>query len=278
MSNSVVMIEQQLQSLVNRLAEIERKEVDLVKRMKNCIRLCHDLLGSWRHDVAQKGFPDQRSEIYFFKQAKPQVAARYRYYQRVLQLDLGAWKGVWNQEQRLMKEMTYIEQVFDQYRPLWEYCQSGAVHLDDAWFMRGQEHWLLHAGTGHFDESFSTLCDAQLAELLAAEMYSQYIGRRLSGDEDRVVADYINPGGNAIIYTGSVTQATVLGYALYEVNSFSHGKASRNGVMEQLGKQWNVDLRNHRQTINRLIGQQEPDRVLKDLLEGFNRFLDSKDF
>ncbi len=177
-----------------------------------------------------------------------------------------------------MKEMTYIEHVFDQYRSLWEYCQSGAVHLDEAWFVRGHEHWLLHAGTGHFDERFSTLCDGQLAELLAAEMYSQYIGRRLSGDEDLVVAKRTPVGVDVIVYTGSVTLATALGYAMCEVNSFNHGQASRNGVMQHLGKQWGVDLRNHRQTINRLIGQQEPDRPIKDLLDGFNRFLDSKDF
>lgn len=278
MSNSIVMIEQQLQSLLSRLAEVERKEADLVKRMKNCIRLCHELLVAWRQAVAMHGFPDPGSEIYFFKQAKPQVAGRYRYCQQVLQLNLGAWKGGWNsQEQRLIKEMTSIEQVFACNRSLWEYYRSGAVHLDEAWFVRGQDLWLLHSGLGYFDESFSTRCDAQLAELLAAELYSEYIGRRLAGDEDRVIGDRILVANDEIVYTGSVTQATALGYAMCEARSFNHGHASRNDVMAHLGKQWRIDLSNHRQTINRLTGQKEPDRPIKDLLNGFNRFLESKD-
>lgn len=278
MSNSVAMIEQQLQSVLSRLEEVERKEGDLVKRMKNCIKLCHDLMCAWRQGVVLHGFPDKRSEIYFFKWAKPLIAGRYRYYQRVLQLNLGEWKGAWaSQEQRLVKEMGYIENIFAVHRSLWEYYRSGAVHLDEAWFLRGQELWLLHPDIGYFDESFCTRCDGQLAELLAMEMYCGYIGRRLAGDEDHIVAERSPASDSAIVFTGTATQATVLGYALYEVNSLNHGNASRQGVMDQLGKQWSIDLRNHRQIINRVIGQQEPDRFLKDLLDGFNRFLSTKD-
>ncbi|WP_276482334.1 RteC domain-containing protein [Paraflavitalea pollutisoli] len=274
MKNCQDEISAQLQSSLSKLHEVECKETDLVKRLKKCIQVCHEMLNSWRQAINLYGFPDQRSEIYFFKHGKPRLAAHYRYYQRVLHFHLDEWKGCqYNQEQRLVKEMAYVEQVFEQNRSLWQYYQSRDTSMDSVYFVRGTELWLLNNGTGYFDDSFSSRCDGPLAELLAMEMYSAYIGRRLAGDEDHIVAGPSAPTIGRVVGTGTLTQLTVIGYALYESNIYDRAVLSREMAMEHWGKHWNVDLRNHRQIIYRLKGQHEPDRVLKDMCGDFNNFL-----
>lgn len=268
----------QLQSLLSKLQEVESRETDPVKRFKDCIKLCLELMSAWRQSVGLHGFPHEDGEIWFFKQAKPRLLGQYLYYQRVLQLHLDEWKGASiNQEQRLIKEMEHIEQVFEQNRSLWQYYRSGDTSLDRAYFMRGQESWLFSFGQHHFDESFSTRCDGQLAALLSMDLYSEYIGRRLAGDEDRVIIQQSSAPAVNVVSTRTATQLTVIGISLYESGVYDRSQLSREAAMAHWGKCWNADLRNHRQIAYRLKGQQEPDRILKDMLGGFNDFLGGKE-
>lgn len=277
MKNTQSELSDQLQSYLSRLQEVESATADQVKCLKKCIQLCHEFLHAWRQSVGQCGFPDEVCEIYFFKHAKPRLAGHYRYYQRVLQLHLDGWAGSSvRQEQRLMKEMNYIEQVFEHNKSLWQYFQSECTHLDAAYFLRGQEGWLFYPGIGHFDESFSTRYDGQLAELIAMELYSEYIGRRLAGDDS--AATIRRPVTQGTLQcTVPAAHATALGYALHHVRFFNQGRVTKKAVMDDFQSNWNINLSNHSQIIDQLKRQHEPDRFLRDLLDGFNDFLGGKD-
>lgn len=174
------------------------------------------------------GFPDPASEIYFFKHVKPVVVGRCKYYQRICQLQLGPWKetSAWSTE-RLAKEMTMVEQVFEQNSSLWQYYRSGSTDWDEQYFMRRQHQWLWLPGQEAADNLFSTPCDGKLADLLAMELYSGYIGRRMAGDEDHIVAARQPEAGNVIVSPGTVTDLTVIGYALYEANLYPREYAGR---------------------------------------------------
>lgn len=64
------------------------KEVseNVPEQMEYAIGLCKVALDRMRMIVIQEGFPDQRSEIYFFKKIKPAVYSKLLYYRSVFEI------------------------------------------------------------------------------------------------------------------------------------------------------------------------------------------------
>lgn len=278
MKNQEKDLDHQLQSLLGRLREAEDQEGDLSSRLGTCICLCIDCLRQLRHSIADHGFPDSRTEIYFFKHIKPVIVARCRYYQGVHQLHLSEWKGCRTRErERLTKELEAIGQVFERHQLLWQYYRSGSKALDEQFFLRGKVDWQTLPFPPGFDELFSTCCDEQLAELLAMEQLMQYIDQRLQENDAPHSQSIRGTATTTIRCTATATEIIELGYALYLVGFFDNGKASIRKIMDHLQETWQVDLSNYYHTFAQLAERKQPARFLNRLLQQYNRYLNSKD-
>jgi hypothetical protein len=77
------------QSWQLRLQEAEAGETDLLAWVETCIRICEESLLQLKQWVQQSSFPCRDCEIYFFKQVKPVVMARYICYQKIYRLHIG---------------------------------------------------------------------------------------------------------------------------------------------------------------------------------------------
>lgn len=249
MLTSLSTFEKLLQSFQIRIDDAEFREPDQLVRLEKCIRICEESLQQLRQWVAENSFPDQDTEIYFFKRVKPRIMARYIYYYKRYRLHIGWFKGsALMEEERLNRERQEITHFLVENNTFYEYYRADSTHHDELFFVRGRYDWKLCPETNHFDEVFSTSGDGKLAECMAYELLLQYIEQLLTpvpAPDNNNVRAMTTTG---LRCTASITSIVELAYALYVIGFFNHGKASIKEIMAFLSEVLKVDLRNYYHT------------------------------
>jgi len=271
-----------IQSLQLRLQEAEARETDLPAWQETCIRLCGESLLQLRQWVTAHAFPDRDCEIYFFKQVKPAIMARYIYYQKVYRLHTGYYNGSGLLEkERLEMELRAIARFFDDNRDFYTYYRNGYIHHDELFFIRGNYNWKLCPGVNHFDTIFSTSFDGKLAELMANELLMKYIDGMLNPSikpADPTPANTALRAHHASLRcTASATDVVELGYALHAAGFFNNGKASIKEVMAFMTDAFKVDLRNFYHLYLRLRERKNPTKFLDELKSALLRLIENMD-
>ena len=240
-----------IQSWQLRLQDAER-ETDLAARQETAIRICEETLLELRQWVGAHPFPDTAGEIYFFKQVKPVIMARYLYYQKIHRLHTGYYNGSGLLEkERLEKELREIARYFADNEVFYTYYRKGYTHHDELFFVRGQYDWKICPEVNHFDSHFSTSFDGKLAELMAHELLMKYVDGRLNPAVKIESAPVTTSGPAAtstLKCTAAVTDIVELGYALYANGFFNNGNASVRDIMDFLSHVLQLNLRNYAQT------------------------------
>lgn len=73
--------------LENELSRMKEVSENLPGQMEHAIGQCKVALDRMRKLVIREGFPDQKSEIYFFKNIKPAVYSKLLYHQAIFDLE-----------------------------------------------------------------------------------------------------------------------------------------------------------------------------------------------
>jgi len=276
--------EEQLQSWQLRLQHAEAGETDWPARLETCIRICEESLLELRQWVMERSFPGKDCEIYFFKQVKPVVMARYIYYQKIYRLHIGYFNGSGLlAKERLEKELHEIARYFADNADFYTYYRTGSTHNDELYFVRGQYDWRICPEVNHFDATFSTSGDGKLAELMAYELLMKYIdgmlnpSLKLTEPAPLCGVTASLPAADKLQCTASLTDIVELGYALQNCGFFNHGKASIKEIMTFLGDAFKVDLRNSYHLFLRLRERKNSTRFLDELKAGLLRHIESED-
>jgi hypothetical protein len=244
--------EELMQSWQLRLQETEAGETNLLTRVETCIRICEESLLELRQWVTERSFPDRDCEIYFFKQVKPVMMARYIFYQKVYRLHVGYFNGSGLLEkERLERELKTIDRYFADNADFYKYYRMGCTHHDEMYFVRGAYDWKICPEVNHFDAIFSTSGDGKLAELMARELLLKYIDGMLNPSVKLTQPATVNasrPATDTLQCTASITDIVELGYALYANGFFNNGKASVKDIMNLLSEVLQLNLRNYSQT------------------------------
>ncbi|WP_205511527.1 RteC domain-containing protein [Longitalea arenae] len=266
-----------------RLQEAEAAESDLPARVETCIRICEESLSQLRQWVMERSFPDKDCEIYFFKQVKPVIMARYIYYQKIYRLHIGYFNGSGLLEkERLEQELKDIARYFADNKDFYTYYRMGYNHHDELFFVRGVYDWKICPEVNQFDGIFTTSGDGKLAELMAYELLLKYIDDRLNPG-----CKLIEPAPGSAVQrahqtplncTASRTDVVELGYALYAAGFFNYGNASIKDIMAFLSKVLQIDLEHH-QRIYYQIRERKRNltKYLDELKNGFVRYVDRGD-
>jgi len=235
-----------IQSWQLRLQEAEARETAIPARLETCIRICEENLFELKQWVLEHSFPDKDCEIYFFKQVKPVIKARYIYYQKIHHLHTGYFNGSGLLEkERLEKELRDINRYFADNEVFYTYYKNGFSHHDELFFVRGQYDWKICPEVNHFDGIFSTSGDGKLAELMAYELLMKYVDGMLNPSviltEPAITTSW--PAAISTLQcTASITNIVELGYALYAKGFFNDGKASIRDIMTFLSTVLQKDL------------------------------------
>ena len=276
--------EELLQSWQLRLQDAEARETDLPARLETCIRICEESLVQLRQRVMEHSFPGKDCEIYFFKQVKPVIRARYIYYQKLYRLHLGYFNGSGLLEkERLEKELRDIACYFADNHVFYTYYRNGSTHHDELFFVRGQYDWKICPEANHFDSIFSTSFDGKLAELMAYELLMKYIdgmlnpSLKLTEPAPHCGVTTSRPAADTLQCTASLTDIVELGYALQNCGFFNHGKVSIKEVMAFLADAFKVDLRNFYHLFLRLRVRKNPAKFLDELKTSLIRHIENAD-
>lgn len=243
--------EELLQSWQLRLQHAEARETDLSARLETCIRICEESLLELRQWVTERSFPGRDCEIYFFRQVKPVVMARYIYYQKIYRLHIGYFNGSGLlAKERLEKELHDIARYFSDNEDFYKYYRNGSTHHDELYFVRGAYNWKICPEVNHFDAVFSTSGDGKLAELMANELLMKYVDGMLNPSGKLTghtpVANSRSAAFSSLQCTASITDIVELGCALHANGFFNNGKASIKNVMDFLSTVLQKDLTNSR--------------------------------
>jgi hypothetical protein len=265
-----------IQSWQLRLQDAEAAETDLPAKLEISIRICEETLFELRQRVAGHSFPDKDSEIYFFKQVKPVIRARYLYYQKIHRLHTGYYNGSGLLEkEQLEKELREIARYFADNEVYYTYYRKGYTHHDELFFVRGKYDWKICPDANHFEDIFSTSFDGKLAELMAHELLMKYIDGRLNpacklaeSTASKSVSRTEHP---PLHCTASNTDVVELGYALYAAGFFNNGKATIKDIMAFLSSMLQKDLHYYSRLFFQM--QERKGNVTKYLDELKNRLI-----
>lgn len=274
--------EELMQSWQLRLHNAEAGETDLPARLETCIRICEESMQQLRQWVVDHSFPCRDCEIYFFKQVKPVIMARYIYYQKIYRLHIGYFNGIGLLEkERLQRELQIIDRYFADNADFYTYYRMGCTYHDEVYFVRGAYDWKICPEVNHFDAIFSTSGDGKLAELMARELLLKYIDERLNPACKLVEA----PGATSkrvnythLHCTASSTDVVELGYALHAAGFFNNGKASIKDIMNLLSDMLQINLRNYSHTFFQIRERKiNSTKFIDELKGGLISYLDQLD-
>ena len=190
----------------------------------------NEMLGTIKAKVLQDSFADERQEIDFFKNIKPQVLGKLIYYNKVFRIETTCpvSNGEIHQSyyENLLKTLKseYKESICNE--DFYRYYRAGRTDRDHTYFRLGQinYHDGLKSGVFEIDLSFSTYYDNKIAYIIANELLYIYMLTKISPEEN---PDLILLNGEAnkdISWTNSQNALIELIYALYASNSIAYGK------------------------------------------------------
>jgi hypothetical protein len=275
--------EELLQSWQLRLQDAEARETDWPARLETCIRICEESLLELRQWVIQSSFPGKECEIYFFKQVKPVVMARYIYYKKIYRLHIGYFNGSGLlAKERLERELHDIARYFSDNDYFYTYYRNGSTHHDELYFIRGQNDFRICPEVNHFDSIFSTSGDGKLAELMAYELLLKYVDGMLNPSPKLTepvplcgITASRPASAETLQCTASVTDIVELGHALYANGFFNNGKASIKDVMDFLSTVLQKDLTNRRRLFFQIRERKiNVTKYLDELKDDLNRYMD----
>ncbi len=267
--------EELLQSWQLRLQDAEAGETEWPSRLETCIRICEESLLELRQWVMANTFPDKDCEIYFFKQVKPVIRARYVYYQKIHRLHTGYFNGSGLlAKERLEKELHDIARFFTDNDQFFTYYRNGSTHHDELYFIRGNYDWKICPEANHFDATFSTSFDGKLAELMAYELLMKYVDGMLNPVCKLTEPVPVIAAASKLQCTASVTDIVELGYALYAIGFFNNGKASVKDIMSFLSEVLQLNLRNFSQTFYQIRERKiNTTKFMEELNTGLSRYI-----
>jgi hypothetical protein len=168
-------------SLLQDLQEAETQESDLPTRLDTCIRACEERLQLLRRWVIDNAFPDNDTEIYFFKKIKPEVVGHYLFYRKQFSLHLSSCSL--SREMRMslyQMNLNEIQQFFAGHQFDYIYHITGDTCHDELYFLRSNYDWKL-CQSDHYpaEPGFATNGDGILANILANKLWGAYLQQQL---------------------------------------------------------------------------------------------------
>jgi len=220
------------------------KEVsdNIPEQMEYAIGRCKIALDRMRKLVISEGFPDQKSEIYFFKKLKPAVYGKLLYYRAVFDLESKRQRADLSIIRRYFQKRLYkINEYFNEHQEKVQYYKCGFKYLDEKYFVRGNSGVPLELQEDHqlMDEDFFTWHDHTFSMIMAYEMLMEYIQKELDGLENGNSLESIK---STLRWTGKKIELAEIIYALHLSGTINDGNITIKELAEVFGIVLNINI------------------------------------
>ena len=267
--------------LENDLSRIKEVPENLPEQMEYAIGHCKIALDRMRELVIKEGFPDQKSEIYFFKKIKPAVYSKLLYYQAVFELESKLQKADVSVIRRYFLRRLYkINEYMEERQVKVQYFKCGFKHLDEKYFVRENSEIPLELRISHhlLDEEFFTWHDHTFSTIMANEMLIDYIRKELD-KLDKPAEFNQSHLKSSLKWTAHKIDLGEIIYALLYSGAVNNGNATIMDLAEAFEHIFNVEIKediyHYRLDIQRR--KIERTKFLNHLIAILRRMIDEKD-
>ncbi|VTP91601.1 RteC domain-containing protein [Sphingobacterium daejeonense] len=149
-----------------------------------------EMLFDIKAEVVQSGFKDDRQEIDFFKNIKPQILGKLIYYNKVFRIETTCPVSTGRIHQSYYEN--HLKVLKSEYREslcnedFYRYYRAQRTDRDQTYFRLGQinYHDGLKSGVFEIDLSFSTYYDNKIAHIVANELLYTYLLTKINPEEN----------------------------------------------------------------------------------------------
>lgn len=267
--------------LENDLSKMKDVSDRISEQTEYAIGHCKIALHRMRELVIKQGFPDQESEINFFKKIKPAVYSRLLYYRVVFDLESKCQKADSSVIRRYLQKRLYkVNEYMEEHHVKVQYFKCGFKHLDEKYFVRGTTEIPLELRSSHhlMDEDFFTWHDHTFSVIMANEMLIDYIRRELE-KLDKPAEINRSHLKSSLKWTAHKIDLGEIIYALQYSNAVNNGNASIIELAEAFGQIFNVEIKEDIYHYRQDIQQRKIDQTkfLNQLIANLRRMIDEKD-
>jgi hypothetical protein len=267
--------------LENDLSRMKEVSENVPEQLEYGIGQCKVALDRMRKLVVDEGFPDLKSEIYFFKKIKPAVYSKLLYYQAVFELESKLQKADISVIRRYFQRRLYkINEYMEEHQVKVQYFKCGFKHLDEKYFVRENAEIPLELRSSQhlLDEDFFTWHDHTFSTIMANEMLIDYIRKELNKLDNADGYDQ-NHFKSLLKWTANKIDLGEIIYALLYSGAVNNGNATIIELAEAFEQIFNVEIKEdiyrYRLDIQKRMIDQT--KFLNQLIAILQRMIDDKD-
>ena len=238
------------------LSKIEMQVPDAILRCEHALMEIDEIIRQVKAMITEHLFEDMAQEIYFFKEMKPSLIAKFIYYSKIL--DLESTKPTANQKtikkhyETALMDMKYF---YGQNLEFYNYYRRKATYLDHKYFVRHQYDLKAKFQTNlhNFDENFTTANDDLVARIIANDLLEKYILFEIEniGTNKEKNCDCTSK----LEWSSPKVNLIELIYALHQAKCFNNGNIELNEIIRHSEKFLNIDLSSFYKTLGEIKGR-----------------------
>jgi len=235
-----------MSELEHQLKSIHSETEEPILYAEQAIKRLITILEKLKTAFLNHQFKNKLEEIDFFRNVKPQFAAKLIYYNDIYNIEtnkpFGSKKAI---RKYYNAELTKLETYFTENVEFYKYYRTGNRNLDNKYFIRGK-HDVRHTLDSFYfqaDHRFSTSHDYKVARILANDSIKIYLETEISKLDNKE-----NPNTTATPlpktqkWTGSKVALVELIYALHTEGVFNNGASELKEVTTFFESVLDVDL------------------------------------
>ena len=166
---------------LNQILNSFKEEISLVdsldyidfKNLEIGFRISRAHLQKLRFLLREEKFESEEQEIKFFKEQKPYIYGRLKFYAKLYNFNLNRPVGtIKSQRNFIDNEIDALQKFYGKHLEFVKYYRNNQTFLDSFYFVRGKDDLNLIPDTSHFytDEEFSTSHDNSVAKIIAYDL------------------------------------------------------------------------------------------------------------
>ncbi len=235
-----------LSELESHLKVIHSQTEEPIQYAEQAIKMLISILEKLKTAFLNHQFENKLQEIDFFRNVKPQFAAKLIYYNDIYNIESNKPFGSKKALRKYYKaELTKLEIYFTENLDFYKYYRTGNRNLDNKYFIRGK-HDVRHTLDSFYfqaDQRFSTSHDYKVARILANDTIKIYLETEISKLENKEDPNTVaTPFRKIQKWTGSKVALVELIYALHTEGVFNNGASELKEVTTFFENAFDVDL------------------------------------
>ncbi len=258
-------------TLNTQLQAIDLEEIHIIEKAKQSTHCVKESLTNLKDFTSSYTFNDECEEIWFFKEAKPELFSKLIYFIKLFKIENHRPVGSREvQEKYLKNELEKLTYFQNNHLDFYRYYRSKSTLLDDKLFVRGKEdlHLFEDSLMYYLDNDFSTSHDYTVAKIMANDRLNVFLNAEL----ETLAIKSANPNwgqlgnfGSGIQWTDNKTSLVELIYALYAAGVFNNGKCEIRELAALFEQAFNIRLNDIYRTYVEIKLRSTPTKFLDTL-------------